>query len=255
MNRIFFVHRYAQKAWWGRLLLVIIVIITIITPLFVSYILYNEGNQSIIITSYVPTEKADEYYAKIEQIKLDIINDREPFDINKWSLIVDKVRKDHKVQQINKLNYQFLVLNIIITVIIFIFLYYGVYKMILYIVYGNDISGNEENLLMSQTDQTDKKHSRYVPDIIFYIVIGMLLLAILHQNYVYYELLRIIITIFSFYVAYRFARSNHFLLLLFIGIGVLFNPIFPFTFIKSTWIIVDLIVAILFAFALKQLNR
>ncbi len=68
----------------------------------------------------------------------------------------------------------------------------------------------------------------------------MLILAILDLPYFYYQLLRAIISVVSFYIL---LRTNTIVpIKLFLGISlILFNPFEPFMFKKDTWFIIDIL--------------
>ena len=68
--------------------------------------------------------------------------------------------------------------------------------------------------------------------------------------YSYYILLRWVIFISSGLVSYGFYKSNIFgWALIFIAVAFFFNPIFPVYMNKSSWVIMDFIVAALFFLA------
>ena len=81
------------------------------------------------------------------------------------------------------------------------------------------------------------------------VISGVLLLLAMPTGwpYGYYVLLRWIITGSALILAYGFYESKiiHWALV-FGGIAFLFNPIFPIYLDKQTWVIIDLIVAIIF---------
>jgi len=84
----------------------------------------------------------------------------------------------------------------------------------------------------------------------------MLLIAILPLPYGYYILLRWIISssaIFLAWVANELGKK--FWLFLMIIIVLLFNPIAPIHLDKGTWVIIDLIVAILFFTSINKIKQ
>ena len=81
------------------------------------------------------------------------------------------------------------------------------------------------------------------------IVTGLLLLAVLPLPYLYYQLLRIVITLSAAANAYKFYEDNQMAWVLVFGIiALIWNPIFPIYMDKSVWIILDFIGAGIFFF-------
>ena len=81
------------------------------------------------------------------------------------------------------------------------------------------------------------------------IVTGFLLLAVLPLPYVYYQLLRIVVTLIAAVNAYKFYEDNQMAWVLVFGIiALIWNPIFPIYLDKSVWIILDFIGAGIFFF-------
>ena len=81
-----------------------------------------------------------------------------------------------------------------------------------------------------------------------YLSISLLILAIFNMPIGYYTFLRLAISISSAFLAYKnYIEKNNLLAVGFIIVLCLFNPIFTVYFWdKGTWIIIDLIVAVLF---------
>ena len=81
-----------------------------------------------------------------------------------------------------------------------------------------------------------------------YLSISLLVLAIFNMPIGYYTFLRLAISISSAFLAYKnYIEKNNLLAVGFIIVLCLFNPIFTVYFWdKGTWIIIDLIVAVLF---------
>ena len=81
------------------------------------------------------------------------------------------------------------------------------------------------------------------------IVAGLLLFAVLPLPYIYYQLLRIVITLIAAVNAYKFYEDNQMAWVLVFGIiALIWNPIFPIYLDKSVWIILDFIGAGIFFF-------
>ncbi|MCX7611738.1 MAG: hypothetical protein N2043_09155 [Ignavibacterium sp.] len=79
------------------------------------------------------------------------------------------------------------------------------------------------------------------------IAAAMLLLAIANLPYGYYRFLRIAVTLIAGVNAYvEYKKDNQVLLIIFLGIAILFNPIFPIYFSRGTWMPIDLIIGIFF---------
>lgn len=62
----------------------------------------------------------------------------------------------------------------------------------------------------------------------------------------YYTFLRVVISIASLYICYELYDKKQDYWWVFIGIAILFNPIWIVTFDKSTWQVIDIVVAIVF---------
>lgn len=87
---------------------------------------------------------------------------------------------------------------------------------------------------------------------IFCILSGVLLLLAIPSGwpYSYYIFLRWFISIVGLYVAYAFYDSQlQSWALVFLSIGLLFNPIIPIYLDKQSWVPIDLISAFLFFIA------
>lgn len=75
-------------------------------------------------------------------------------------------------------------------------------------------------------------------------VLAVLLLfgAFRDHPYSYYQLLRWFVSIYGFYLAYGCKEKGETeWMWIFTSLAILFNPIFPFYFEKSTWQILDLL--------------
>jgi len=80
----------------------------------------------------------------------------------------------------------------------------------------------------------------FIPTILLIIAIGDL-------DYSYYQILRIIITIFAVVFALMFkALENMRLMFIMIIIAILFNPILPIYLDKDIWVFLDLISSVVF---------
>ena len=86
------------------------------------------------------------------------------------------------------------------------------------------------------------------------IICGILLLvALLNNPYGYYQLLRWIITGASVFLSYTYFNSaSKRYGWVFLIVAILFNPLWPFFFEKSTWQVLDLITAGVFFISLKK---
>lgn len=86
------------------------------------------------------------------------------------------------------------------------------------------------------------------------IVIIMLLLAIVNfLPYAYYQILRWVVSVFAFYnayVLYKSQKSKKWMIAM-IGLGILFNPIAPIYLEKETWVILDLVSAVVVSLFIK----
>lgn len=76
-------------------------------------------------------------------------------------------------------------------------------------------------------------------------------------NYGYYEVLRWSVSIFAFWSAYRIRKEqNNIWFLIFLGVGILFNPIAEFELKKDAWQNIDLITFVLFCiYGFKHRNK
>lgn len=88
----------------------------------------------------------------------------------------------------------------------------------------------------------------------YFIILSIFMLfgAIAEWPYGYYTLLKWITCIASILVAFRaFEKNIDWAKVVFIVIAILFNPLAPIYFSRSTWISIDIITAILFIFAIR----
>lgn len=75
----------------------------------------------------------------------------------------------------------------------------------------------------------------------------LLIIAVGDLDYGYYQILRIIITIFAIIFAFIFKDfKNNILTTIMIIIAILFNPILPIYLDKEIWVILDFISSIIF---------
>ena len=84
---------------------------------------------------------------------------------------------------------------------------------------------------------------------IWWVPIGLLVLAVFPLPYGYYIVLRIIVTICASLIAYGVYKSSGNITpsaLLFCVIAILFNPLVPIHFSKAIWMPIDLISATIF---------
>jgi hypothetical protein len=88
------------------------------------------------------------------------------------------------------------------------------------------------------------------------IAIAILLGALGSHPYSYYQILRWFITICSGYLAYNyFSLEKTNWAWVFTTLSILFNPIFPIYFTKSTWALFDLAGAVIFSISLFINNK
>lgn len=79
------------------------------------------------------------------------------------------------------------------------------------------------------------------------ISILMLLLALLHMPYGYYQLLRLVITIQTFYIGYSLFQKDSQInnQIIYWGLILLiYNPVFKISFSREIWIIVNIVTII-----------
>lgn len=88
----------------------------------------------------------------------------------------------------------------------------------------------------------------YVPTILLFI-------AILNLPYGYYEMLRIVITVYAAFFAFKLsAAKQNGLMLIMIAILILFNPISPMHLDKGLWMLLDIVSAVIFLVSLSRLS-
>ena len=79
------------------------------------------------------------------------------------------------------------------------------------------------------------------------IACGLTLMAIADLPYVYYQFLRMAITIIAGINAVSVAqRENKTLLIAFFAVAILFNPLIPIYLDKETWTSIDLLIGLFF---------
>ena len=83
--------------------------------------------------------------------------------------------------------------------------------------------------------------------LVWYIPAGMLAVAVLPLPYGYYMFLRLAVTAAAAYVAYvNFNKDIPVWGIVFVGVALLFNPIFEVHLDKVIWVIIDTATAIIF---------
>lgn len=89
------------------------------------------------------------------------------------------------------------------------------------------------------------------------ILIILLLLSILKMPYFYYQILHWVVCIVNWYIAWEIAKKEpkNNIIWLFVVIAILFNPILPFYFWKSVWIIIDLLVTVFYIYFILNLIK
>lgn len=81
----------------------------------------------------------------------------------------------------------------------------------------------------------------------------LLTVAFFNHPYGYYQVLRWTIMIASLYLSFQyFEKKEEKYGWTFLAVGILFNPLLPFFFEKSTWQILNLIAAGIYIISLKQ---
>ena len=89
----------------------------------------------------------------------------------------------------------------------------------------------------------------YVPAILLFI-------AVLNLPYGYYEMLRVVITIFAIFFAFKLnAIKQNGLMIVMIAIIILFNPISPMHLDKGSWMLLDIISAIVFLVSSSKISE
>jgi len=89
-----------------------------------------------------------------------------------------------------------------------------------------------------------------------YIPVVLLFIAILNLPYGYYEILRIVITVFAAFFAFKLSTiKQNGLMLIMMVIIVLFNPISPMHLDKGLWMLLDVVSAIVFLISLSRISE
>lgn len=94
-----------------------------------------------------------------------------------------------------------------------------------------------------------KNHAFTVTSMLRLISVFTLMLALLDQEYGFYIFLRWIVCITAVVSAYEVRNRGKFWLLVFVFIGILFNPITPIYLNKTVWRIIDIATAVTLAIA------
>jgi hypothetical protein len=81
-----------------------------------------------------------------------------------------------------------------------------------------------------------------------YSLIVLLVGCLLPMPYGYFQLVRITVTLVSVYIAYSSIQSL--MNLFWLGIAILFNPVFKIYLSRTTWVFIDVIAAIVIAITL-----
>jgi hypothetical protein len=86
---------------------------------------------------------------------------------------------------------------------------------------------------------------------IAYVSSVLLFFGILNLPMGYYDLLRVVISVSAGYFALELYGKSRWAFA-FIGIAILFNPIFPMYLTKSSWQIIDIVCGSLFLISIKD---
>ena len=127
----------------------------------------------------------------------------------------------------------------------------------------NELKNREEEVY-SNNMSLDKKSKRDIeisPELAIVLIL-MSLLAMLPMPDMYYRVLRVCIFIFTFFVFFKTSYNSKIsvlkikmLKILFVVFGILFNPVLPFHFARTDWIIFNLFFSILCLFLILALPR
>lgn len=79
----------------------------------------------------------------------------------------------------------------------------------------------------------------------WYIPAVLLFLGVFSLPYGYYMLLRVIVFVSALYLI---SQNKDAWLFVFLGIAILFNPVFPIYLVKAIWIPIDIAVGILYIY-------
>ena len=89
--------------------------------------------------------------------------------------------------------------------------------------------------------------------LVWYIPAGMLAVAVLPLPYGYYMFLRLAVTAAAAYIAYvNFDKDITVWGIVFVGVALLFNPLYTVHLDKALWAVIDLVVAVLFFINSRQ---
>jgi len=84
----------------------------------------------------------------------------------------------------------------------------------------------------------------------------MLLWATSRHKYDYYTIMRVLVTVTSFYCAFlSYKIKNELWILSFLTIALLFNPIAPIKLTKETWFIIDIVIAAFYLISIKYVRE
>lgn len=98
-----------------------------------------------------------------------------------------------------------------------------------------------------QTTKPEVKSQMNLTKLSRLIASAMLFLAVANLPYGYYRFLRIVITLIAGVSAYNsYKKENYILFIAFLGIAILFNPIFPIYLSKDIWVPIDVITGLFF---------
>lgn len=117
---------------------------------------------------------------------------------------------------------------------------------------GVDMLESKENKFNNENTVTPAKQ---IQTIIILKIIGavLLFLALAKMSYGYYTFLRLSIMILSVVFAYdTFKNYSALWGWAFVGIAIIFNPIIPVYFQRSTWNIIDIIAGIIFLASIQR---
>lgn len=84
----------------------------------------------------------------------------------------------------------------------------------------------------------------------------LLIFALFPLPYFYYQILRVVVSSVAIFTSIKFHQSKLFAWsFIFLSIALVFNPFFPLNMVKSSWVVIDLISAILFFMAAHSVRE
>lgn len=112
-------------------------------------------------------------------------------------------------------------------------------------VHNNTHRDKEADERLRQSNERQEKIPNSLYRLVSFIIALLLLIGVFELPIGYYSYLRCAVCIYSFASAYSyFTRKKRIIPIVFLAVGILFNPIILITMTKASWVIIDIISAI-----------